>query len=91
MAVVLQETRLTEKTVVTVRLDDELQRRVDRLADALERPRSWVITRALEQFIAAQAWQIEEIERGIAEADAGEFTSETKVKAVFAKWRRRAR
>jgi RHH-type transcriptional regulator, rel operon repressor / antitoxin RelB len=80
-----------EKSVVTVRLDEDLQERVDRLAGALERPRSWVITRALEQFVAAQAWQIEEIERGVAEADAGDFASDAKVKAVFAKWRRRAR
>jgi RHH-type transcriptional regulator, rel operon repressor / antitoxin RelB len=82
---------MTKKTIVTVRLDGELQDRVDRLADALERPRSWLITRALEQFVATQAWQIEEIERGLTEADAGDFASETKVKAVFSKWRRRTR
>jgi len=49
---------------------------------------SWVVNRALEAFVDSEAWQIDEIKRGIAEADADEFASEAEVAALFGKWRR---
>ncbi len=36
----------------------------------------------------SEAWRIEEIKRGLAEADAGEFASDAEVGAIFEKWRR---
>jgi predicted transcriptional regulator len=76
------------KNVLTVRVSAELQDRLDAIANAIDRPRSWIITRALEAFVEAEAWQIEEIRRGLAEADADEFASEAEVRAIFQKWRR---
>jgi predicted transcriptional regulator len=58
------------------------------MADAIHRPRSWVVNRALEAFVESEAWQIEEIKRGLAEADAGEFATDAEVEATFDKWRR---
>jgi predicted transcriptional regulator len=76
------------KNVLTVRVSAELQDRLDAIADAIDRRRSWVINRALEAFVESEAWQIEEIKRGLAEADAGDFASEAEVVAIFEKWRR---
>ena len=76
------------KNVLTVRVSAELQDRLDAIADAIDRPRSWVVNRALEAFVESEAWQIEEIKRGLAEADAGEFASEAEVGAIFEKRRR---
>jgi predicted transcriptional regulator len=78
------------KNVLTVRVSAELQDRLDAIADAIDRPRSWVVivNRALESFVESKAWQIEEIKRGLAEADAGEFASDAEVAAIFEKWRR---
>ena len=47
----------------------------------------WVVNRALEVFVESEAWQIEEIKRGLAEADAGEFATdaEVEVEATFEK------
>jgi RHH-type transcriptional regulator, rel operon repressor / antitoxin RelB len=36
----------------------------------------------------AETWQIEEITRGLAEADAGEFAADAEVEATFEKWQR---
>ena len=80
---------MPRKAVVTVRLTPQLRDRLKKIAGAMDRPRSWVISRALEQFVATQSWQIDDIRRDLAEADAGDFASEAQVKAVFAKWRRR--
>ena len=72
--------------MLTVRVSTELQYRIDAIAAAIDRPRSWVVHRALETFVESEAWQIEEIKRGLAEADAGEFASEAEVAAIFEKW-----
>jgi predicted transcriptional regulator len=79
---------MATKGVFTVRVSSELQDRLDAIADDIDRPRSWVVNRALEAFVASETWQIEEIKRGLAEADAGEFATDAEVDATFEKWRR---
>lgn len=70
---------------VTIRVDNEEKlEKLDRLAKSMDRSRNWVINRALERYLATEAWQIEEIRKGIAEADRGEFASDEEVEAVFA-------
>ena len=71
---------------INVRLEDELTNRLDRLAKVMDRPRSWVVTRAIEEYVAGQDWQIEEIQAAIGEADAGDFAPPDEVEAVFSKW-----
>jgi RHH-type transcriptional regulator, rel operon repressor / antitoxin RelB len=44
--------------------------------------------RALEALVESETWQIEEIKRGLAEADSGEFATGAKVEATFEKWHR---
>ena len=73
---------MDETVEITVRLPAGLQVRVDAIAHALDQPRSWVIERAIENFV-----EIEGIRRALAEADAGNFASEAEVEEVFAKWR----
>ena len=79
---------MTTKGVFTIRVSPALQDRLDAIANAIDRPRSWVVNRALEVFVASETWQIEEIKRGLAEADAGEFATDAEVEAAFEKWQR---
>jgi predicted transcriptional regulator len=79
---------MARKNVLTVRVPAVLQDRLDAIADAIDRPRSWVVNRALEAFVASEAWHIEEIQRGLAKAGAGEFASDAEVGAIFETWRR---
>jgi predicted transcriptional regulator len=79
---------MTAKGVFTIRISPELQDRLDAIAEAIDRPRSWVVNCALEAFVEAETWQIEEIKRGLAEADAGEFATDGEVDATFEKWQR---
>lgn len=72
---------------VTIRLDDDKKlEALDQLAQSMDRSRNWVVNRALEHYIAQQAWQIEQIKEGIAQADRGEFASEEDVRAAFARF-----
>ena len=77
---------MSGSAVFSVRVSPELKAKVEAIAAAVERPRSWIVTQALEAFVADQAWQIEEIKRGVAEADAGDFASAEEVEAVFTRW-----
>jgi predicted transcriptional regulator len=79
---------MSAKGVFTVRVSSELQDRLDAIAEAIDRPRSWVVNGALGAFVASETWQIEEIKRGLAEADAGEFVTDAEVEATFEKWQR---
>jgi len=79
---------MAAKSVFTIRVSSELQDRLDAIADAIDRPRSWVVNRALEVFVESEARQIEEIKRGLAEADAGEFATDAEIEATFGKWQR---
>jgi predicted transcriptional regulator len=82
---------MADSPVLTWRVKPALKRKLDKVAAALDRPRSWVLTQALESYLEQQSWQVAEIRQGLAEADAGEFASDEEVKAVFEKWRERKR
>ena len=70
----------------TVRLDPEILDALDRLADRTERSRSWLIAKALQDYVALNAWQLEKVETGLEEAEAGAFASEDEVARVRAKF-----
>ncbi len=75
------------KATLSFRTDEETKSRLDRLAGARRRDRSFLINEAIEQFLELNDWQEAQIRAGIEEADRGEFASEEEVEAVFAKWR----
>lgn len=57
--------------VTTVRLDDELSERVDALADAMDRPKSWVIEQAISSYVTEQSWQVQQIKEALADYETG--------------------
>ena len=61
--------------VFTVRISPEKQQQLDALAQALDRSRNWVVSEAIDQYLEVQAWQTEQIQHGIEEADRGELVS----------------
>ena len=73
-------------TTMTIRLEPELKQRLDRLAEATQRSKSFLAAAALRDFIELNEWQIQEITEAIKEADNGEFASDKEVNKVFAKW-----
>lgn len=70
----------------SVRLDDETLERVGRMAEAMDRPRAWLMAHAIKQFVEQEEWFIREVEQGIAAADQGQLIEHADVKA---KWEAR--
>ena len=69
---------------LSFRTDENTAEGLDRLVLATDRPRSWHLEQALKAYVTSQAWQIEDIRCGVAEADAGDFASDQDIEAVFA-------
>ena len=82
---------MAESSVLTLRLDAKLKNQLDRLSKAMNRSRSFVAAQAIQEFVSVNEWQINEIKKGLAEADAGDFATEEEVQQVMKKWTRRAR
>jgi predicted transcriptional regulator len=70
----------------TVRLDSETLTALDGLAERTDRSRNWLVARAIEDYVALNAWQLEKIEAGVAAADRGEFASDDEVARVRARF-----
>lgn len=71
---------------MTIRLEPELKQRLDQLAKATHRSKSFLAAEALRDFIELNEWQIQEITDAIKEADNDDFASDKEVNKVIAKW-----
>jgi RHH-type rel operon transcriptional repressor/antitoxin RelB len=76
--------------VMTIRVDRKTKSRLEKLAKAMDRTKSYVAAEAIRAYVDLNEWQIGEIKATLKEADAGEFASEEEVRAVMGKWRRGA-
>jgi RHH-type rel operon transcriptional repressor/antitoxin RelB len=77
--------------IMTIRVDRKTKSRLEKLAKAMERTKSYVAAEAIRTYVDLNEWQITEIEAALKEADASDFASEKEVRAVIKKWSRRAR
>ncbi len=77
---------MSQSTTMTIRLEAEMKSRLDKLSAATHRSKSFLAAEAVREFIEANEWQIEELEKAIKESDAGDFASNQEVLAVFNKW-----
>lgn len=73
-------------TTMTIRLDDDLKLRLEKLADSTHRSKSFLATEAIRDFVELNEWQVQEIKAAIDEADKGEFATDKAVVDAFKKW-----
>ena len=77
---------MAETATFTVRVPVDLKRRLDQLAKAADRSRSWLATDALQHYVEDQQWQLAEIEAGMQDADAGRVVPHEKVERWLKSW-----
>ena len=82
---------MSSSSVLTLRVDSRLKKQLDRLSRAMNRTRSFVASEAIREYVTLNEWQIEEVKKGIAEAERGDFATDDDVSRVVKKWTRRAR
>jgi predicted transcriptional regulator len=70
----------------SVRLDEETLSKVGQMAEAMDRPRAWLLAHAIKQFVEREEWFVREVEKGVRAADEGQLVSHADVRA---KWEAR--
>ena len=78
---------MANKTTITFRIDPEKRSALDEIAAATDRDRSYILNEAIDAYLEVHRWQLDHIQEGIQQADAGEFASADEVDAAFARWR----
>jgi RHH-type transcriptional regulator, rel operon repressor / antitoxin RelB len=73
--------------VTTIRVDRKTEARLEKLAKAMARTKSFVAAEAIRAYVDLNEWQIGEIKAALKEADAEDFASEEEVQAVMSKQR----
>ncbi|ELR99997.1 CopG family ribbon-helix-helix protein [Gloeocapsa sp. PCC 73106] len=73
------------KENVTFQVDSDKKLALDALAASMNCDRSYILNEAIQMYLEMYRWQIEEIKRGVAEAEAGDFATPEEVKNTFAK------
>lgn len=73
-------------TTMTIRLEPELKQRLDQLAEATHRSKSFLATQALRDYVELNEWQIQEIKEAIKEADDGDSATDEAVGKTLGKW-----
>ena len=81
---------MPETNILTLRLDSKLKKKLDKLAKATERSRSYLAAEAIREFVALNEWQIKQIKKAVEQADAGKFASPQQVQQSRNRWKRRA-
>jgi RHH-type rel operon transcriptional repressor/antitoxin RelB len=74
---------LMPTTTLTVRVDPDVAKRLEKLARATKRSRCYLAAEAIEEYLVVQEWQVEAILAGIDEADRGEGVDFEQVKASW--------
>ena len=72
--------------VITIRVERDVKERLETLAKATARSRSFLIAEAIRCYLDEQAWQVEQIQEGITEAETGKLVEHEE---VATKWEAR--
>jgi predicted transcriptional regulator len=73
-------------TTITIDLEDDTRRALDRLAQQTGRPIDDLVNQAVRDYLQLQEWQRQKIEAGIAAAERGEFSTEDELMRIANKY-----
>ena len=62
----------TTSIPISIRMPADVIETLDKVAAILERPRSWVMLRAIRRYLADEGQEMLDVQEGIAEAERGE-------------------
>jgi len=75
-------------TTLSVRIDARTKRQLEMLAGRARRSKSFLAAEAITAFVEAESWQLDEIQAGLKELDAGRGAAHKDVSAWLRSWGR---
>jgi RHH-type rel operon transcriptional repressor/antitoxin RelB len=73
-------------TTLSVRIDATTKRRLETLAKRARRSKSFLAAEAIAAFVEAESWQLDEIQAGLHELDAGQGIAHKDVATWLRSW-----
>ena len=77
-------------TTLSVRIDAKVKKRLESLAGRSRRSKSVLAAEAITAFVEAEHWQLDEIQAGVAELDAGRGVAHKDVSIWLRSWGRKS-
>lgn len=77
---------MTMSTLFSFRVKDELKEKLESLAEATQRSKSFLATEALERYIELESWQVAHIKKGVRQAEEGLVVPGEDVDRWLASW-----
>lgn len=74
-----------QTSLVTVRVSNAVAKRLEKLAEAMDRSKSYLAAEAIEEYLDIHEWHIKAIKEGIAAVDRGETVPYEEVKKYWEK------
>jgi predicted transcriptional regulator len=62
---------MSDTTTIPTRVNTQLKNDLERLAKSTKRSKSYLAAEAIADYVALNAWQVEEIRKAVGKADAG--------------------
>lgn len=79
-------TFMANSNAVTFCADGETYNQLEELAKATDRSKPWHVQQAVEGYLKHQSWQVEHIQKGLADAGAGRVIDEETVSEWLQSW-----
>jgi predicted transcriptional regulator len=76
-------------TTLSIRIDLDTKKRLDGLAKRACRSKSFLAAEAIAAFVDAESWQLDEIQSGVEELEAGRGVPQKDVATWLESWGRR--
>lgn len=76
---------MPQSTLVTVRVKPDVAARLEKLAESMDRSKSYLAAEAIEEYLEIHEWQVQAIQEGIAAADRGETIGLEEIKKYWEK------
>ncbi len=73
-------------TTLTIEVPHGIEERLEELARATSRTKTWLAREALRSFLDLYDWQARAVRRGIADAEAGRLVDHDAVAAWLGRW-----
>ena len=75
-----------DSTTLTVRMSTDLKTRLEALAKATRRSKSFLAAEAIAAFVELNAWQVDAIRQGLKAADRGELIAQQEIETWVGSW-----
>ena len=78
-----------DKQTISFRVNSDKVNALDALAETLDRDRSYLLNEAVDSYLEVHQWQLEQIRKGLQQANSRRLLGHSKVKKMAARWRPR--